>query len=299
MSTGKYVHPVIALQIDKLVPLPDNPFELYEGQRLEDLVESIEANGVLVPIIVRPIDDGLYEILAGHNRVEASKNLDLDTVPAIVREGLADVEAMFIAIETNIIQRSFSDFSFSERAATIAVHYYGIKDQGRRTDLIEEVEDMLRTDTDRASATSVSVMQKLGGRSRVGKAYGLSSFSVAQYLRIHKLIPEHKRRLNSGAISIRSAVSLSYLSEEEQELVDEVLTTTRNKLSMAEAEELRKARKPLTREFVYSTVEDKTTRSAAPFKLEQSFISRYFTPEQNREEIEHIIAKALDMYFGK
>ena len=60
MSNKNDVHPVIALPIDKLVPLPNNPFELYEGQRLEDLVESIQANGVLVPIIVRPKSDGLH-----------------------------------------------------------------------------------------------------------------------------------------------------------------------------------------------------------------------------------------------
>ena len=140
------IYPISELTINSLVPLLNNPFELYEGQRLDDLVESIQTNGVLVPIIVRPVNDNSYEILAGHNRVEASKILEYETIPAIVRDDLSDIDAMFVAIETNLIQRSFSDFSHSERAATIAIHYDGIKDQGRRTDLVKDVELMLNTE---------------------------------------------------------------------------------------------------------------------------------------------------------
>ena len=79
MNNPNQIYPVLALPIESLVPLPANPFDLYEGQRLDDLVESVQVNGVLVPIIVRPADDGLYEILAGHNRVEASRILWLDS----------------------------------------------------------------------------------------------------------------------------------------------------------------------------------------------------------------------------
>ena len=295
MSNSNELYPVIALPIDSLVPLLANPFDLYEGQRLEDLVESVQVNGVLVPIIVRPADGGLYEILAGHNRVEVSKILGMETVPAIVRDDLTDIEAMFVAIETNLIQRSFSDFSHSERAATIAIHYEGIKDNGRRDELVEEVESMLSVDVD---VNGVPLGHRPKSRDITAKEHGLSSTTVARYLRINKLLPEHKRRLNSGAISIRAAVSLSYLSEEEQELVDEILTNNRYRLSMSEAEDLRVAKRPLTRDVVYQIIEDSTTR-AAPFKLDWDFIERYFKPEQSRDEIEGIIAKALDIYFGR
>ena len=296
MSNPNEIYPVVALQIESLVPLSTNPFDLYEGQRLEDLVESVQANGVLVPIIVRPAGNGLYEILAGHNRVEASKILGLETVPAIVRDDLSDTEAMFVTIETNLIQRSFSDFSHSERAATITIHYEGIKDNGRRNELVKEVESMLNVDAD---VDGVPVGHRPKSRERTAREYGLSSTNVARYLRIHKLLPAHKRRLNSGVISIRAAVSLSHLSEEEQELVDEVLTTTGYRLSMSEAEELRVVPRPLTHEVIYQIVEDSSTRAAAPFKLDWSFIERYFKPEQSRDEIENTIAKALDMYFGR
>ena len=158
---------------------------------------------------------------------------------------------------------------------------------------------MLSTGVDKLPATSGQVGRKLESRDRIGSDFGLSGRNVTRYLRINRLIPEHKRRLNSGAISFLAAVSLSYLNTEEQELVDEVLKATRYKLSMDEADKLRHADRPLTRDVVYRIVEDSSARAAAPFKLEQSFMARYFKPSQSRDEIEDIIAKALDMYFGR
>jgi len=85
------------IRVDQLVPFKDHPFELYEGQRFEDMVKSVQANGVLVPIIVRPSEEGKYEILSGYNRVAAAREAELKTVPAIVRDGLSDIEAYYYA----------------------------------------------------------------------------------------------------------------------------------------------------------------------------------------------------------
>ena len=176
---------------------------------------------------------------------------------------------------------------------------FDLYDDQRLEDLVKEVEMMLSAGTDKLPATFRPVGEKLNSTNVTGREYGLSGRNVTRYLRIHRLIPEHKRRLNSGAISIRAAVSLSYLSVEEQQLVDEVLTSTRYKLSMDEAERLRNADKPLSRDVIYNIIEDKSARTAAPFKLDQSIVSRYFGPEQSRDEIESIIIKALGMYFGR
>ena len=107
---------VLNLQIDRLVPFKSHPFKLYEGKRFTDMAESIKANGVMLPIIVRPSENSTHEILSGHNRVNAAKAAGLDTVPAIVREGLTEDEAKLIVTETNLLQRSFADLSHSERA---------------------------------------------------------------------------------------------------------------------------------------------------------------------------------------
>jgi len=91
----------------QLTPFKGHPFRLYEGERLEDMVASIKANGVLVPIIARKISD-ILEILSGHNRVEAAKLAELTEVPTIIFENINDDDAMVYVVETNLIQRSFS-----------------------------------------------------------------------------------------------------------------------------------------------------------------------------------------------
>jgi ParB family chromosome partitioning protein len=102
------------LTIENLVPFHDHPFKLYEGQRFTDMVESTRTNGVLMPIIVRPTaEDKIYEILSGHNRVEAAKEAGLEFVPGIIREGLTDEEAMLIVTETKRLNCSHITMSLS------------------------------------------------------------------------------------------------------------------------------------------------------------------------------------------
>ena len=311
---------VVDISVKSLVPFSLDPFGKYSEQRLQDLVESIQANGMLVPIIVRPAKDGLYEILSGNNRVEAAKAASLEVVPAIIREGLTDDEALLIAVETNLLQRSFAELSHSERAAALTVHYDAIKSQGRRADMIKEVELMLQDGPD---GTCAPVEHKLKARERIGMEYGLSKNTVARYLRVNKLSAPHKARLDSGAIAIRTAVLLSYLSADEQEIVDDVIKTNHCKLSAAEAETLRSESKPLNRETIQRIVEDNKRGthadvSDAPdvvgaagaagevgavksdalgaFTLGREFLERYFKPNQNQDEIEAIIATALERY---
>ena len=158
------------LDINKLEHFKNHPFKLYEGQPLTDMIESILNNGLFSPIIVRPLedsDDGKYEILSGHNRFEASKEAGLSSIPAIIRKGLTDDEAMLIVTETNLIQRSFKDMTHSERAVSLAIHYEAMKKkQGYRSDLINEIEEMLKpSDKDK---TSAPLGRRLETREKIG-----------------------------------------------------------------------------------------------------------------------------------
>ena len=107
---------VQVLPLDKIKDFHDHPFHLYEGERLDDMVESIKEHGVLSPVIVQKIQGG-YEMLSGHNRANAAKLAGLAEIPAIVKEGLTEQEAYVYVIETNMIQRSFNDLLPSEKAA--------------------------------------------------------------------------------------------------------------------------------------------------------------------------------------
>lgn len=110
------------LDINGIRAFHDHPFHLYEGERLDDMVESIREHGILNPVIVRKMHYG-YEMLSGHNRQNAGRMAGLKQIPAIVKENLSDQDAYVYVIETNLMQRSFTDLSITEKAAVLAERY--------------------------------------------------------------------------------------------------------------------------------------------------------------------------------
>jgi ParB family chromosome partitioning protein len=294
---------VYNLALNTLFSFKLHPFKLYSGHRFDDMVQSIRENGVLVPIIVRPIDDFTYEILSGHNRVEAAKTAGLEHIPAIVREGLTDEEALLIVTETNLLQRSFADMTHSERAVALSMHHEAIKRQGRRTDLIREIENMLNASGINTLETCTPLEYKLKTVEKIGLEYGLARETVARYLRINKLIGALKERLDNDEFAVRSAVTLSHLPADEQQTVDDILDSSHYKLDMKKAEALRAAsgKRALDHETAMQILAGtKKPRSAKPavFKLKPQIVSRYFKPEQKPDEIEATIIEALEFFYA-
>lgn len=111
------------IPLDMLVPFHNHQFSLYDGERRDDMVESIRKNGVMTPIVCRPNPDGTdtYEILIGHNRWNCSKIAGLETIPAIIKEQLTEEEAQTYVDESNLIQRGFNDLKVSEQARDLRV----------------------------------------------------------------------------------------------------------------------------------------------------------------------------------
>ena len=277
--------------LDKLIPFRNHPFTLYEGQRFTDMVESVRTNGVIVPIVIRPAtEEGKYEILSGHNRVEAARVAGVDSVPAIVRKGLTEEEAMLIVTETNLIQRSFADLKHSERAIVLTTHYEAMKKKpGYRSDLIAELEEL----------SGAPLGHGTKARDKVGEKYNLGKTTVARYLRISKLIPKLQELLDIGDIGMRVAEAVSFLKKHEQELVEKMLAKGK-KISIKQANILKEKSKngELTKdsinEILSSTNPDLGFK---PMKLSEQFLSKHFKPEQSADEIEKIINKALEKYF--
>ena len=297
------------IDITKLRPFSSHPFKLYEGQRFDDMVESIKESGILLPIIVRPIEyeDDFYEILSGHNRTEAAKVAGFTEIPAIIRKNLTREEALLIVTETNLIQRSFADLSHSERAVTLAMHHDAIKKQGKRTDLINEIENFLdtkNTSENANSETNVQVEQKLNAREKMASDYGLDINAVARYLRINKLSTDLKKRLDNREFGIVPAVEISYLNEQEQKDLDALLDTQVYKLDMKKAAQMREysEKKILTteaiEEILSGTAAKKRNRApkAQKIVIKPKMVAKYFSPDQKSEEIEAEIFEALDFY---
>ncbi len=198
-----------SLQVDKIKPFHDHPFHLYESERLDDMVESIREHGVLNPVIVRKKGRG-YEMLSGHNRQNAARIAGLTEIPAIVKEGLTDEETYVYVIETNVIQRSFTDLAPSEKATVLSARYEKVISQGKRNDILREIEEI---------GTSGHHVHKSKSRDGIGEEYGMIGRNIARYMRVDKLIRPFKDRLDAGDMTLTAAVELSYLSEYEQKTV--------------------------------------------------------------------------------
>ena len=297
------VNQAYILHIDSLIPFKSHPFKLYEGMRFEDMLLSIKTNGVLLPLIVRPIDGYTYEVLSGHNRVKAAKAAGLAAVPAIVREGLSDDEALLIVTETNLFQRSFSDLSHSERALVLSTHYDAIKKQGRKIELINDIENLLKAHVTNVSELGTPMASRQKSTEIIGEKYGLCHDNVARYIRINMLINDIKDRIDNNEIAIRSGVSLSYLPDLQQEIVEDVLCDGNYKIDMNKAEALRMAseKKPLIHENVEDILKgSKKTKPAysTGIKIQPRIISKYFQPDQKKAEIEKTIEIALEFYYS-
>lgn len=149
------------MAFDQMEPFPEHKFRFYEGQQLADMVESIRQFGILLPIILWHTEDGQYIILSGHNRRNAARLAGLTRGPVIIRENLTHDEAVLIVTETNLRQRSFADMSHSERAYCLAQHYEALKSQGKRNDLLAEIETLLSSHGCEENETSAEVQHRL------------------------------------------------------------------------------------------------------------------------------------------
>ena len=293
------------ISIDLLVPFKNHPFCLYEGQRFENMVESVRASGILMPIIVRTIDDSKYEILSGHNRVNAAKEAGLSVVPAIVRENLTDDEALFIVTETNLLQRSFTDMKHSERARCLKAHMSAIKKQGKRTDLVNEVERLLNAHSERPDGdetTSRLIGEKLRSDKQTADKYSLSPRDVSRYIRIAELCDELLERVDTEEIGFHAAVSLSYLTQDEQGELEGVLDSKKYSVTIEKAGQIRE----LSRnqrctadkiKDILSGDKEKPEKTVV-IRMGKSVFSKHFPAitKQEMAEVALIMDKALEMY---
>ena len=285
---------------EMLHPYHNHKFELYTGERLEDMVASIKENGVLSPIIVQPDGDG-YEILIGHNRWNASKLAGLPSVPAIIKAGLTEDEAEMYVIESNVMQRGFENLRISEQAAAVALRHNEMFSQGKRNDILRELELLENPNAEVEESTLTPVGSKLDSGKTVGAEYGVSKGSVIRLIRINKLIDRLKALVDSGDIAIRTGVELSFLSEDTQAVVAEC--AVEDKIEYKIAKMLRASAESdgyIDRDTVHSIIYgDDTEQTPKPksVKISNYTYTKYFAEGTKPKEITETIEKALEFYF--
>ena len=294
LSFGNNVQ-VRMIDCDLLVEYHNHKFSLYTGERLEDMVESIKANGIFTPLIVQPLGTK-YEILIGHNRWNAAKLAGLTEVPCIVKTGLTEEEAEIYVIESNIMQRGFENLKISEQAEVLRIRYDSMFSQGKRNDIQREL-IMLENGENPTSVPMETKLEKgKTSKDKVGEEYGISASSVARLLRITKLCDTIKEWVDNSEIAVRAAVNLSYLNLDEQELIT---YEDPKKLNMKVTSQLKDYAGVLDEETIDEIIRGKkeNEKKPKPVKIQHDVYSRFFPDHTKPEEIQATIIKALETYF--
>lgn len=235
------------IRLDDLIPFQLRSSQPYKGARLEQLMSSIERLGLQSPITVRPTNDGRYEIICGHNRVNAVRKLGRDVILAKVYEGLSDDEALELYYDTNLNQQSFSDWNYSQRIKAIQYTETLIKkesQQGKRSDLVE------KKDAATDERTSVQDGHKSEGkprrnttRDRMARNMGIATATLSKYRSIIKLpediIEALARLLDKKEITFEAAYRMSGLKKYEVEtLVQYIENSSDKKIDIVKLKDL-------------------------------------------------------------
>jgi ParB-like chromosome segregation protein Spo0J len=226
------------IPLDKVILMPNYPSYKYEEPQFIDMIENVRFNGVMAPITVR-IKDGAYEILSGMNRAECARAAGMTKICALIVDCPDDRVAIRIALEYNVAQRGIDNLKISQKARVIGDYYNGLKVQGFRKDLTRraskggrelnvELFQLNKRGFKKKSKSSGGLGQKdkadkIDTREEVASAFNLSGRNMARLLRINDLIDPLKERADNEDICFTVAVQLSFLTEREQEYVEEAL----------------------------------------------------------------------------
>lgn len=161
------------MEFDRMQDFEKHHFKEYTGTRLDNIADSIQRVGILQPIVLWHVD-GVYKILSGYSRRNAAGLAGLTKAPVIIKEDLSEAEAILIMAETNLNQRSFSEMAESEKAWCLKEHFEALKCQGKRMDIVKEIEELLNTDRETE-----------GGRTdqKIADEFGTNRNKIAQYIR--------------------------------------------------------------------------------------------------------------------
>ena len=247
-----------------------------------EMAESVRKYGVLVPGLVRQLEDGSYQMVSGHRRKLASELAGRDTIPCIVRD-LTDDEAVIIMVDSNLQRERVLP---SEKAFAYKMKLDAMRRQGQRTDL-----------------TSTPVVEKLKGKDAlssaiVGKTSGDSYEQVRRFIRLTNLIPEILDMVDDGRIAFRPAVELSYLTEQEQSALYDTMGREDCTPSLAQAIKMKAFSRDgkLTDAVILSIMEEEKPNQKEQFRIPKERISKYFKPGTPARTMEDTIIKALDYY---
>lgn len=262
---------IVNIELSKLVAFRKRqPFSMFDETKKQEVLESIKENGVLVPIIVRKIANDKYEIISGHNRVECSKELQLSTIPAQIVD-CDDNKATLIMIDTNLCNR--------DKILPVEKGYaYKMK------------MEILKNNP------NISNIKEFIDNSQVGTEEGKTQ--IYRYIRLTELIKSMQEKVNLEKIPITAGAELSYLSNEEQEIINQVIEDEQVKISLVQAQKIRLKKNSITYELVLKILKNEKVKiEKFTGKLNRQVFKEYKDRFNSDKEFSILVKKLLDDYF--
>ncbi len=268
------------IDISKISDFPNHPFKVKDDDKMEEMVKSIKQYGVILPVIVRPKDDGTYEMISGHRRKRACELAGVKQIRTIVKD-LSDDEATILMVDSNIQREEILP---SEKAFAYKMKLEAMRHQGKNIDIDE-------------SETSAPMVQKLTSREILGNEVGESRENIRRYIRLTHLIPELLEQVDLKRIAFRPAVELSYLSEENQYVVQNIFEFDEVTPSLSQAIRLKKLEQEgkLTEEKIEEILGQEKPNQKEFIKIHNERIDKYI-PQKIKEsgKVEDFIIQCVE-----
>ena len=268
---------VIDIPIKDIKDFPNHPFKVIDNEEMEQMRDSIKENGVLVPVLVRPKEDGTYEMISGHRRKRASELAELDTIPCIIRD-LTDDEATIIMVDSNMQREEILP---SEKAFAYKMKFEALGHQGKGAEL-----------------TSGQVVRKLETTDIIGKDNNDSGRQVRRYIRLTELIPELLEKVDRKEIAFLPAVELSYLTEEQQYTLLDCIEYNDATPSHAQSIKMKKMSQAgtLTEDDIDDILSQEKPNQIPKMKFDEGRIRSVLPKNIEDPKIEDFVIKAIEHY---
>lgn len=282
---------IISIPIDKISDFKNHPFHVTMDEDMLKLIDSIKENGILIPALVRPKDDGTYEMISGHRRKYAMSHIGLKEMNVIVRD-LDDDQATILMVDSNIQRENIYP---SERGYAYKMRLEAMKHQGKT---IDDFENDIPVEYNKT--TSAQVGRKPETADVLGDQLGVSRNQIRRFIRLTYLIEPLQEMVDGRheseiKIAFNPAVELSFLTTDEQyDLADAIVANDRTP-SLAQCQEFKRLSHDgeLTTEFIQETLETEKPNQKEKLSFKMSEIDQYFpkdfTPNRKKDLIIHLL----------
>ena len=259
------------IPINKLHPFSNHPFHVSHDLEFSELVDSISESGIITPIIVRPKVGVGYEVISGHRRWEACKELGIESIPARV-EYIDDDEATILMVNSNIQREHVLP---SEKAFAYKMRMEAMKHQGR--------------------ATSCQLGTKLRSDEKLSETVAESARTVQRYIRLTNLIPSILQMVDDGRIAFNPAVEISYLTEKHQTWLKEEMDMCDATPSLVQSRTLKDMSRngTLTENYLHTLLTEEKPNQRQKFFLNQSDVQQYFPSSYTPQQMQNVIISLL------